>query len=185
MTIFFASFIGYLRKIFFAWRWQGGAFTGAISSKPGRFELADGGTLFLDEIAEIPTAMQVKLLRTLQKGEFERVGGIRSIRVDVRVIAATNRDLAKQIEQRLGIPSITNRILRSESLPLSTGDNGSTTMKDIVKQATVEIELDLIVKGLDETNGNVTKAAAILGISRKGLQNKMKELGLREPESKT
>lgn len=79
--------------------YERGAFTGAVSSKPGRFELADGGTLFLDEIAEIPTAMQVKLLRALQEGEFERVGGIRSIKVDVRVIAATNRDLAKQIEE--------------------------------------------------------------------------------------
>src|SRR5262249_2428290 len=59
--------------------YEQGAFTGAVSSKPGRFELADGGTLFLDEIAEIPAAMQVKLLRALQESEFERVGGVRTI----------------------------------------------------------------------------------------------------------
>ncbi len=78
--------------------YEQGAFTGAVSSKPGRFELADGGTLFLDEIAEIPNAMQVKLLRALQESEFERVGGVRTMRVDVRVIAATNRDLSAEIE---------------------------------------------------------------------------------------
>jgi Nif-specific regulatory protein len=70
-----------------------GAFTGAIERKKGRFELADGGTLFLDEIGEISPAFQVKLLRALQEGEFERVGGSQTIRVDVRVITATNRDL--------------------------------------------------------------------------------------------
>ena len=70
-----------------------GAFTGAVGSKPGRFELADGGTLFLDEIGEIPVEMQVKLLRVLQESEFERVGGIKTLQVDVRLVAATNRDL--------------------------------------------------------------------------------------------
>ncbi|MFP4269156.1 MAG: nif-specific transcriptional activator NifA, partial [Alphaproteobacteria bacterium] len=70
-----------------------GAFTGAIERKKGRFELADGGTLFLDEIGEISPAFQVKLLRALQEGEFERVGGSRTIRVDVRLVTATNRDL--------------------------------------------------------------------------------------------
>ena len=70
-----------------------GAFTGAIERKKGRFELADGGTLFLDEIGEISPAFQVKLLRALQEGEFERVGGSRTLRVDVRLVTATNRDL--------------------------------------------------------------------------------------------
>jgi Nif-specific regulatory protein len=70
-----------------------GAFTGAIERKKGRFELADGGTLFLDEIGEISPAFQVKLLRALQEGEFERVGGSRTIGVDVRLVTATNRDL--------------------------------------------------------------------------------------------
>ncbi len=77
--------------------YERGAFTGAVASKPGRFELANGGTLFLDEIGEIPIEMQVKLLRALQESEFERVGGIKTIRVDVRLVAATNRDLKKLI----------------------------------------------------------------------------------------
>src|SRR5256714_292507 len=74
-----------------------GAFTGAVQSKPGRFELADGGTLFLDEIGEIPIEMQVKLLRAIQESEFERVGGVKTTRVEVRLIAATSRDLTKEI----------------------------------------------------------------------------------------
>ncbi len=77
--------------------YEKGAFTGAVGSKPGRFELADGGTLFLDEIGEMPVEMQVKLLRALQESEFERVGGIKTIHVDVRLIAATNRDLKQLI----------------------------------------------------------------------------------------
>jgi formate hydrogenlyase transcriptional activator len=74
-----------------------GAFSGAISRRVGRFELAHGGTIFLDEIGEVPIEVQVKLLRVLQEREFERVGGVGSIKVDVRVIAATNRDLVKLI----------------------------------------------------------------------------------------
>ncbi|MCA9676323.1 MAG: sigma-54-dependent Fis family transcriptional regulator, partial [Myxococcales bacterium] len=77
--------------------YEKGAFTGATSSKPGRFELADGGTLFLDEIGEIPVEMQVKLLRAIQESEFERVGGLKTIKVDVRLITATNRDLEQEI----------------------------------------------------------------------------------------
>ena len=76
-----------------------GSFTGAVSQKKGRFELADGGTIFLDEIGEIDAATQVKLLRVLQEKEFERVGGEKSIAVDVRVVCATNRDLLKEIEK--------------------------------------------------------------------------------------
>jgi len=74
-----------------------GAFTGAINKRIGRFELANGGTIFLDEIGEIPVELQSKLLRVLQEGEFERLGSARTIEVDVRVIAATNRDLQKEI----------------------------------------------------------------------------------------
>src|SRR5690606_8338568 len=70
-----------------------GAFTGAVSARQGRFELADGGTLFLDEVSEIPLEIQVKLLRAIQESEFERVGGVKTLRVDVRLIAATNRNL--------------------------------------------------------------------------------------------
>ncbi len=76
-----------------------GAFTGAIAMKKGRFELADGGTLLLDEIGEVPTSVQVKLLRALEDMSFERVGGTRTIGVDVRLIAATNKDLKAEIER--------------------------------------------------------------------------------------
>jgi transcriptional regulator with GAF, ATPase, and Fis domain len=75
-----------------------GAFSGAIARRIGRFELAHGGTIFLDEIGEVPAEVQVKLLRVLQEKELERVGGTASIKSDVRVIAATNRDLAKQVD---------------------------------------------------------------------------------------
>jgi two-component system response regulator AtoC len=75
-----------------------GAFTGAVSMKPGKFELADKGTLFLDEVGEIPRDMQVKLLRMLQDQEFERVGGLRTIKVDVRLITATNRNLLQDVK---------------------------------------------------------------------------------------
>jgi DNA-binding NtrC family response regulator len=75
-----------------------GAFTGAVSQKPGKFEVADGGTIFLDEIAEIRPQLQAKLLRVLQEHQFERVGGTTSLRVDIRVIAATNRDLTVEIQ---------------------------------------------------------------------------------------
>ena len=77
-----------------------GAFTGAVAAKAGRFELAHRGTLFLDEIGEIATDLQPKLLRVLQDQELERVGGTRTIRVDVRVVAATNRDLAQMVAAR-------------------------------------------------------------------------------------
>jgi DNA-binding NtrC family response regulator len=76
-----------------------GAFTGAVASKPGKFELADKGTLFLDEIGDVPPVTQVKLLRVLQEREFERLGGTRTVRVDVRLIAATNKDLREALEQ--------------------------------------------------------------------------------------
>ena len=77
-----------------------GAFTGAIAQRIGRFELGDGGTLFLDEVGEIPIQLQPKLLRVLQEHEFERLGGTRTINVDVRLIAATNRDLAGMVDGR-------------------------------------------------------------------------------------
>ncbi len=265
--------------------YEQGAFTGAVGSKPGRFELADGGTLFLDEIGEIPNSMQVKLLRALQESEFERVGGVRTIQVNVRLIAATNRNLMEEIDAGnfredlyyrlnvvpIALPPLRERIsdvellvdafvnkynrrlnrsisgIRPEALaalksyhwpgnirelenviertmlfaesneiqvhdlpadirasgpkdafdentlatqnrPISMAsslDANHASMKDIVRQATVEIERELIVKALHETRGNVTRAAHVLGISRKGLQNKMRDFGLRdEPETK-
>jgi transcriptional regulator with PAS, ATPase and Fis domain/CHASE2 domain-containing sensor protein len=110
-----------------------GAFTGAVSAKPGRFELADGGTIFLDEIAETSEAFQVKLLRVLQEGTFERVGGTETKKVNVRVIAATNRDIEQALEEksfrldlyyRLNVFSITLPPLRKRSIdiPILVGE---------------------------------------------------------------
>jgi nitrogen regulation protein NR(I) len=258
--------------------YERGAFTGAVTSKPGRFELASGGTLFLDEIAEIPVEMQVKLLRVLQESEFERVGGIKTIRVDVRLVAATNRDLKREIAAgtfredlyyRLNVVPIALPALRErvsdipllgahfvdkfnarlkkhvsgiesdamdrlvsyswpgnirelenvlerailfcdtqrvrvidlpvevregvtesprQSIPVATGDakDGILTdgLKEQVKAAMSRLERELIVRALDQTGGNVTHAARLLKISRKGLQLKMKELGLREREER-
>src|SRR5579864_5956669 len=79
--------------------YEKGAFTGANASKPGKFELADKGTLFLDEIGDVPPVTQVKLLRVLQEREFERLGGTKTVKVDVRLVAATNRDLREALEQ--------------------------------------------------------------------------------------
>src|SRR5690606_17837500 len=253
--------------------YERGAFTGAVGSKPGRFELASGGTLFLDEIGSIPVEMQVKLLRALQESEFERVGGIRTIRVDVRLIAATNSDLKKEITvgtfredlyYRLNVVPIRLPALRerAEDIPLlvryfidkfnarlkknvlgiegaaldllaaypwpgnirelenvieravlfcdkaaigvsdipgeirghtpqapsvaptqvttPVGGSGHDGLKEQVKAAMSRLERELIVKALEQTSGNVTHAARLLKISRKGLQLKMKELGLRE-----
>ncbi len=255
--------------------YERGAFTGAVTSKPGRFELADGGTLFLDEIGEIPIEMQVKLLRALQESEFERVGGIKTTRVDVRLIAATNRNLEQETEagrfrkdlyyrlavvpialpplrdRRSDIPmlvkhftdkynkrlnkkiegvdedalavlqahpwpgnireleNLTERLVLfsdgprislkdlPESIrqggavssqagghvPLaldSTSPTGEASLKDIVRMKSAELEKDLIAKALEETGGNVTRAAKLLQISRKSLQTKMKEFGLRD-----
>ena len=79
--------------------YEKGAFTGAVAAKPGKFELADKGTIFLDEIGDMPGSLQVKLLRVLQEREFERLGGTKTIKVDVRVVAATNQDLRAALEQ--------------------------------------------------------------------------------------
>src|SRR5258707_353609 len=76
-----------------------GSFTGAASARRGKFELADGGTLFLDEVGDLHGASQAKLLRVLQEGEFHRVGGEKSVRVSVRVLAATNRNLEEMVEK--------------------------------------------------------------------------------------
>jgi len=78
--------------------YERGAFTGAVSRKPGKFELADGGTLFLDEIGDISPAAQAKILRALQEGEIQRIGGTTTLKVDVRIIAATNKDLSREIQ---------------------------------------------------------------------------------------
>ena len=101
-----------------------GAFTGAVSMRKGRFELADGGTLFLDEVGEMPPPLQVKLLRVLQEMEFERVGGTKTIKVDVRILAASNRKLEEDVDRgkfredlfyrlnvvQIGVPPLKDRI---------------------------------------------------------------------------
>ncbi|MDG4555418.1 MAG: sigma-54-dependent Fis family transcriptional regulator [Candidatus Competibacter sp.] len=87
-----------------------GAFTGALARKPGRFELANGGTLFLDEVGELPLDLQAKLLRVLQEGEFERVGGSQTLKTDVRVIAATNRDLEQRCREGQFRPDLYYRL---------------------------------------------------------------------------
>jgi two-component system response regulator AtoC len=278
--------------------YERGAFTGAIGSKPGRFELASAGTLFLDEIGELPNDMQVKLLRVLQESEFERVGGIKTMKVDVRLVAATNRDLKKEIavgnfredlyyrlnvvpialpalrDRRSDIPLLVSHFVKKFNARLkknlvsledaameklvgygwpgnirelenvmeravlfadgtritvadlpedvrhaspvrpsspagaplpegrksdpggapsdasAPGEGGqrdepgyppsSDGLKEQVKAMTNKFEKNLIERALQQTQGNVTHAARLLKISRKGLQLKMKELGLRE-----
>ncbi|MDD5225461.1 MAG: sigma-54 dependent transcriptional regulator, partial [bacterium] len=109
--------------------YEKGAFTGAGKRKPGRFELADGGTIFIDEIGELSPVAQVKLLRVLQEREFERVGGVETIRVDLRVLSATHRDLREEIRKgkfredlfyRLNVIGISLPALRDrkEDIPL-------------------------------------------------------------------
>jgi transcriptional regulator with GAF, ATPase, and Fis domain len=88
--MFESEFFGHVR----------GAFTGALRDRPGRFQLADGGTIFLDEVADLPVELQPKLLRVLQEGEYDRVGEDGTRTVDVRVIAATNQDLAEAVRTR-------------------------------------------------------------------------------------
>jgi two-component system, NtrC family, response regulator AtoC len=251
--------------------YEKGAFTGAVQSKPGRFELADGGTLFLDEIGDIPVEMQVKLLRAIQESEFERVGGVKTTKVVVRLIAATSRDLSKEIvagrfredlyyrlnvvpielpplrERREDIPLLVEHFrqkynarlkkncekieddalqalssyswpgnirelenvlertilfadgphIRAADLPASLRAQpphpaaetlpaaqslAPGPLKEIVKEQVHAIERDLIVRGLEVTGGNVTRTARLLKISRKSLQIKMKEFGLRLEE---
>lgn len=80
--------------------YEKGAFTGALQRKSGRFELAAGGTLFIDEIGELPLSAQAKLLRVLQEGTFERLGGTKTLHVDVRIVAATNKNLVEEIDSQ-------------------------------------------------------------------------------------
>lgn len=251
--------------------YERGAFTGAVTSKPGRFELAHEGTLFLDEVAEMPLEMQVKLLRFLQEQEFSRVGGVTTVRVDVRIVTATNKDLEREVKEgrfredlfyRLNVvpirlPALRERredidlliryflqqfnikigkaitaiepecmeglriygwpgnirqlenvlermVLMSEGpvlrvcdlpdevaagMPMRDRSQGgavgeeAASFKEIVRKQTQSVERELIERALEETAGNVTRAAEKLGLSRKGLQLKMKELGIRRLEA--
>jgi DNA-binding NtrC family response regulator len=233
-----------------------GAFTGAERAKPGRFELADGGTLFLDEIGELPPPMQVKLLRVIEDGIVERVGGTKPREVDVRLVAATHRDLEAETGEgrfredlfyRLNVvellvpplrerlediaalvdcflakhaarlerprPTVTDAalalltartwpgnvrelenaveraMLLADGETLGPADFGAEetdagappprTLREAARAAAAVTERRMILAALEQTDGNVTRAAERLGLSRRGLQLKMKELDLR------
>lgn len=244
--------------------YEKGAYTGAAVTKPGKFELAHKGTLFLDEVSEIPRDMQVKLLRVLQEQEFERVGGIRTIKVDVRIIAATNQNLLQQVQAGIfredlyyrlnvfpiDIPPLRER--KEDILPLTDyfvekfnkklevslsmtqevkemllrhewpgnirelenliermmllakgneitineipeefkaaiskitalpADESKKPFKDYMRDHVENVEKQMILKTLEEADGNVTKASKQLGLSRKGLQLKMIKYNLRK-----
>ena len=251
-----------------------GAFTGAAQARPGRFELAHGGTLFLDEIGELPPGVQVKLLRVLQDGVVDRIGATQPRRVDVRLLAATHRDLETEVERgrfrqdllfrirvvEVKVPPLRDRLddlpllveffldkqsrrlgcarpaidpgalaaLRALSWPgnvrelenvveravllacgpvlgaedlgvaeaAGTGGSGAvappagatrsgtaaapTGLKGAAREAAASAERRLIRAALEATGGNVTRAAVRLGLSRRGLQLKLKDLGLRQ-----
>ncbi len=232
-----------------------GAFTGAVARKLGRFELADKGTIFLDEITEMPLSMQVKLLRVLQEKSFERVGGTETLHVDVRVVAATNRDIVKAMEQgrfredlyyRLNVFQIHMPPLRErkEDIPLLAQHfvekfrptylvnkispaamellvryhwpGNIRELQNIIERAAIicqgneilpehlpkellaaqktvvgsvidfpdqgisleEVEKELILKALEKTGGNQTRAAQLLGITRSALLYRSQKHGI-------
>lgn len=224
-----------------------GAFTGAVTSRKGRFEVADGGTIFLDEVGEISPALQVKLLRVLQERTFERVGGTQPISVDIRIVSATNKDLKEEvaagrfredlfyrlnvfpislpplIERRSAILPLAEFFVRKFSaqlgkkpLPFTEAaksdllsydwpgnirelqnvvERAVILSKDVIDVESLNLEVsdkaerrgegllrsaerDLIIKTLADTGGNRKKAAALLGISLRTLQYRIKEYGL-------
>lgn len=242
-----------------------GAFTGAVNRKQGRFELAHRGTLFLDEIGDLPKDMQAKILRVIQEQKFERVGGLQTVKVDVRLVTATNKNLIQDVrdgkfredlyyrlnvvpihlpplrERREDIDPLTDYFLDKFNKKLSRNVQGidpevreffnhymwpgnireleniierlvllasedtitiddippeirypvasdnagglaalGKSFKELIKDRTETIEKDIIKKVLEECDGNVSKAALQLGISRKGLQLKMIKYDLRK-----
>jgi len=235
-----------------------GAFTGAAGRKPGRFELANEGTIFLDEIAEMPLSMQAKLLRVLQEKAFERVGGTETVHVNVRVIAATNRNLAQAIEKgqfredlyyRLNVFQINLPPLRErkedipelaahflarlrptyqvhsispaamEMLIKYNWPGNVRELQNVIERAAIicpgeeirpehlpreltaphrgagdlvirfpdegisleEVEKELILKALEKSGGNQTRAAQLLGITRSALLYRTQKYGLNNP----
>jgi DNA-binding NtrC family response regulator len=229
-----------------------GAFTGAQGERRGLFEIADGGTLFLDEVGEMSPAMQVRLLRVLQEGEFRRVGGEKQLKVDVRVLVASNRDLGRMVEegrfredlyyrlnvvrvvlpalreraadipllvehflaQRPGAQGITRRALdrlmayawpgnvrqlENEIARAGSMADGPIDLDDLSPQvqagtdaaavdgpepldlhARVErLERGLLTEALSRSGGNQSEAARLLGLSRFGLQKKLRRYRMR------
>ncbi|HVG33697.1 MAG TPA: sigma-54 dependent transcriptional regulator [Pyrinomonadaceae bacterium] len=238
-----------------------GSFTGAHAEKKGLFEVADRGTLFLDEIAELDIGMQAKLLRALQEREIRRVGGTRPIKIDVRVVAATNRDLRAMVsdgrfrddlyyrinvlsvdvpplrERRDDIPVLINYFLRKhtrnsshlvrglapetrrllmdyswpgnvrqlesaieraillcetdliqvEDLPLEVRQESRPTAEGAFKLppegiAFEDVERDLIMQAMEQTDYNITKAAKLLGLTFRTLQYRLEKFGIKKPE---
>jgi DNA-binding NtrC family response regulator len=230
-----------------------GAFTGATGRRKGRFEQADGGTLFLDEVSEISPAVQVKLLRFLQEREFERVGGNDTVRVDVRIVAASNKDLGQLVEDsrfredlyyrlnvvRLDVPPLRMRpsdipmlaehflwqcadeneksirgltqraidallghpwpgnvrelqnaieqavvmceddMIDVDDLPIGSGRNEVDPLRLMIPGVTLaELERFAILRTLEACSNSPTKAAAVLGISRRTIQYRLQEWGL-------
>ncbi|HTM45939.1 MAG TPA: sigma-54 dependent transcriptional regulator [Polyangiaceae bacterium] len=250
--------------------YERGAFPGAVRAKPGRFELAVGGTLYLDEVNAIPLDAQVALLHALQGQQFERMGGVRTIPLDVRLVAASSVDLKEAVENgslredlfyqlnvvSIRLPALRERsedtlliadhfvrkfserfrknvtsiskeaaaALRAHAWPgnirqlenvmeravlLCNGEEiergdlphepvlgapseasaaelqaAGEGLKEQIKAAMSQLERELIQRALGQTHNNVTHAARLLKISRKGLQLKMKELGLRERDER-
>jgi two-component system response regulator AtoC len=230
--------------------YERGAFTGAVRRKPGRFELANGGTMFLDEIGDLPASTQAKMLRVIQERQFERIGGTATLAVDVRIIAATNRDLKEEVgagrfredlyyrlnvipislpplrERREDIPSLMeffmdkyrNKLSRNvrfsqdavdlllaydypgnireleniieRCATLSTNDiiardelppymvHGEPKSKTLLSHVAVDAEKGHITRILKTAQGSKTRAAEMLGISRKTLWEKMKAYGI-------
>lgn len=233
-----------------------GAFTGADKAKPGLFEIANQGTLFLDEIADLPLRTQAKLLRAVENGQIRRLGGTKDIKVDVRIIAATNRDLKAEVEENrfradlydrlnvavIQLPSLSERkediltlanyfreYFRKRMNKYVTGFSSDAwnilyqydwpgnvrELRNVVEKAMIDVQEDtilpahlpqeitkifidvdrykrvgklseaeatlkreLIVEALQESRGNKTRAAEILGVSRAGLRKMMQSLGL-------
>ncbi|NMM65434.1 sigma-54-dependent Fis family transcriptional regulator [Clostridium sp. P21] len=236
--------------------YEKGAFTGAIINKPGRFELAHGGTIFLDEIGDITPLMQVKLLKVMQEREFERLGGTKTIKIDVRIIAATNKNLEELVREgvfrqdlyyRLNvvpmkIPSLRERKEDINSLVdyflLKSSNISGKGKKEITKEALMQLinhnwpgnirelenviercvvittskvidvkdlpeyiwksheyeddiqgklndavdiaEKNIIIKTLEECDGNKTKTSQILGISRRSLHRKISKYNIED-----